>query len=138
MDVNFTSFNKAIGYNCSNREKPFYLLEQIIVIVTYANNKRKYFKLDDRNFTSDGCTLWKIFWLILGCPHKPEYLPASIIHDWILENPGIVNHNRKFSSRIFMAVLLKTGVNPIKAQIMYLAVEFWQWLTNLWRKKWKN
>lgn len=137
MDVNFTSFDKNIGFNCNNRNRPFYLLNSIIVIVSYAVTKRKYLRIQE-SFTSDGCTLWKIFWLILGCPHKPEYLPASIIHDWILEHPETVNYNRKFSSQIFKTVLLKTGVNPVKAQIMYLAVEFWQNLTNIWRKKWKN
>lgn len=137
MEVNYTSFDKAIGYNCNNTKKPFYLLEPIIVIVSYAKSKRKYLKLET-GFISDGCTLWKIFWLILGCPHCPEFVPASIIHDWILENPHVVNYNRKFSSRIFKTVLLTTGVNPIKAQIMYLAVEFWQSFTNLWRKRWKN
>lgn len=137
MDVNFTSFDKNIGFNCNNRNRPFYLLNSIIVIVSYADTKRKYLRIQE-SFTSDGCTLWKIFWLIFGCPHKPEYLPASIIHDWILEHPETVNYNRKFSSQIFKTVLLKTGVNPVKAQIMYLAVEFWQSLTNIWRKKWKN
>lgn len=137
MDVNFTSFDKVIGYNYNNRQKPFYLLSPVIVIVSYAITKRKYLKIQE-DFTSDGCTLWRIFWLILGCPHKPEYLPASIIHDWVLEHPEIVNYNRKFSSQIFKTVLLKTGVNPVEAQIMYLAVEFWQSFTNIWRKKWKN
>ncbi len=137
MDVNFTSFDKSIGFNCNNKDKPFYMLNSIIVIVSYAASKRKYLKIQEC-FTSDGCTLWKIFWFILGCPHKPEYIPASIIHDWIVEHPETVNYNRKFSSQIFKTVLLKTGVNPVKAQIMYLAVEFWQSLTNIWRKKWKN
>lgn len=137
MDVNFTSFDKVIGYNYNNRQKPFYLLSPVIVIVSYAVTKRKYLKIQE-DFTSDGCTLWRIFWLILGCPHKPEYLPASIIHDWVLEHPEIVNYDRKFSSQIFKTVLLKIGVNPVKAQIMYLAVEFWQSLTNIWRNKWKN
>lgn len=137
MDVNFTNFDKIIGYDCSNRQKPFYMLLPAIVIVSYAAKKRKYLKVEE-GFTSDGCTLWRVFWLIIGCPHKPEYLPASIIHDWILEHPDVVNYNRKFSSQIFRTVLLKTGVNSLKAQIMYLAVEFWQSFTNLWRKKWKN
>ena len=137
MDVNFTSFDKVIGYNYNNRQKPFYLLSPVIVIVSYAVTKRKYLKIQE-DFTSDGCTLWRIFWLILDCPHKPEYLPASIIHDWVLEHPEIVNYNRKFSSQIFKTVLLKTGVNPVKAKMMYLAVEFWQSFTNIWRKKWKN
>ena len=136
MQVNYTSFDKAVGYNCKNKKKPFYLVLPVYVIVSYAN-KKIYLKLDDANFTSDGCTLWKIFWLILGCPHSPEYLPASLIHDWILEHPETVNYNRKLARRIFKIVLLNEGVSPLKAQIMYLAVDIWQALKNVFIRKWR-
>ena len=136
MQVNYTSFDKAVGYNCKNKKKPFYLVLPVYVIVSYAN-KKIYLKLDDANFTSDGCTLWKIFWFILGCPHSPEYLPASLIHDWILEHPETVHYNRKLASRIFKTVLLNEGVSPLKAQIMYLAVDFWQALKNIFIRKWR-
>ena len=136
MQINYTKFDKAIGYNCKNKKKPFYLIKPIFVIVSYVN-KKLYLRLDDPNFTSDGCTLWKIFWLILGCPHSPEYLPASIIHDWILEYPETVHYKRELASRIFKAVLLNEGVSPLKAQIMYLAVDIWQWLKNFRTRKWR-
>lgn len=136
MQVNYTSFDKAVGYNCKNKKKPFYLLYAVYVIVSYAN-KKIYLKLDDTNFTSDGCTLWKIFWLILGCPHSPEYLPASLIHDWILEHPETVHYNRKLASRIFKTALLNEGVSPLKAQIMYLAVDIWQAVKNVFIRKWR-
>lgn len=136
MQVNYTSFDRAVGYNCKNKKKPFYLILPVYVIVSYAN-KKIYLKLDDSNFTSDGCTLWKIFWLILGCPHSPEYLPASLIHDWILEHPETVHYNRKLASRIFKTALLNEGVSPLKAQIMYLAVDFWQALKNVFIRKWR-
>ena len=90
MQVNYTSFDKAIGYDYKNKKKPFYLIQPVYVIVSYAN-KKIYLRLDDPNFISDGCTLWKVFWIILGCPHSPEYLPASLIHDWILAHPQSVN-----------------------------------------------
>lgn len=136
MQVNYTSFDRAVGYNCKNKKKPFYLIQPIFVIVSYAN-KKLYLRLDDHKFTSDGCTLWKIFWLILGCPHSPEYLPASLIHDWILEHPETVNYNRKLASRIFKAVLLNEGVSPLKAQLMYIAVDIWQALKNVFIRKWR-
>ena len=136
MQVNYTSFDRAVSYNCKNKKKPFYLLYAVYVIVSYAN-KKIYLKLDDANFKSDGCTLWKIFWLILGCPHSPEYLPASLIHDWILEHPETVNYNRRLASRIFKTVLLNEGVSPLKAQIMYLAVDIWQALKNVFIRKWR-
>ena len=136
MQVNYTSFDRAVGYNCKNKKKPFYLILPVYVIVSYAN-KKIYLKLDDTNFTSDGCTLWKIFWLILGCPHSPEYLPASLIHDWILEHPEMVHYNRKLASRIFKTALLNEGVSPLKAQIMYLAVDVWQAVKNVFIRKWR-
>lgn len=135
MQVNYTSFDRAVGYNCKNKKKPFYLIYAVYVIV--RDEDKLCFKLDDPNFTSDGCTLWKIFWLILGCPHSPEYLPASLIHDWILEHPETVNYNRKLASKIFKAVLLNEGVSPLKAQIMYLAVDFWQAVKNVFIRKWR-
>ena len=135
MQVNYTSFDRAVGYNCKNKKKPFYLIYAVYVIV--RDEDKLCFKLDDPNFTSDGCTLWKIFWLILGCPHSPEYLSASLIHDWILEHPETVNYNRKLASKIFKAVLLNEGVSPLKAQIMYLAVDFWQAVKNVFIRKWR-
>lgn len=135
MQVNYTSFDRAVGYNCKNKKKPFYLIYAVYVIV--RDKDKLCFKLDDPKFTSDGCTLWKIFWLILGCPHSPEYLPASIIHDWVLEHPETVHYNRKLASRIFKIVLLNEGVNPLKAQIMYLAVDIWQAVKNVVIRKWR-
>lgn len=136
MRVNYTSFDKAIGYNYKNRKKPFYLLYAIFVIVRYGSQKI-CFKLADPNFLSDGCTIPYIFRWLIGCKHTPEYLPASIIHDWILEYPETVNYNRELASRIFKAVLLNEGVSPLKAQIMYLAVDIWQAVKNVVIRKWR-
>lgn len=136
MQVNYTSFDKAIGYDYKNKKKPFYLIQPVYVIVSYAN-KKIYLRLDDPNFISDGCTLWKVFWLILGCPHTPQYLPASLIHDWILAHPQSVNYSRKLASRIFKTALLNEGVNPFKAQLMYLAVDIFQWVKNFKTRKWR-
>ena len=135
IEVNYTDFATAIGYNYRNKEKPYYLMQHIIVIVRVAT-QTYYIKLD-KGFTSDGCTVPYIFRWIIGCPHSPEYLPASLIHDWILEHPETVHYNRKLASRIFKAVLLNEGVSPLKAQIMYMAVNFWQWLKNFRMRKWR-
>lgn len=29
------------------------------------------------------------------------------------------------------------GVSPLKAEIMYMAVDFWQWLKNFRTRKWR-
>ena len=135
IEVNYTDFAPVTGYNYRNREKPYYLMQHIIVIVR-VDTQTYYIKLD-KGFTSDGCTMPRFLWNILGCPHTPEYLPASLIHDYVLNNPEMVIHNRNLSSRIFKQVLLNEGVNKIKAEIMYLTVDIVQWLKNFKTGKWK-
>lgn len=135
MQVDYTSFDRAVGYNYKNKEKPFYLFEPVYVIIRYAN-KKLYFKLE-KGFTSDGCSIPYIFRWLIGCQHTPEYIPASLIHDWVLQHPQIVDRNRKFSSLILKTVLLNEGVKPLKAQLMYLAAELCQWWNNFKIHKWK-
>jgi hypothetical protein len=134
MNIYYADFNKAIGYNYYNEAKPFYMLNDFIVIIE-RHKSRKYLKIP-KNYSSDGCTIWKPFRFILGCPHTPRYIPASIIHDYILDNPAVIKFNRRFASEVFFHTLIKEGVNPFKASIMFLAVDFWQWLKNLFVEKW--
>lgn len=135
IEVNYTDFATAIGYNYRNKEKPYYLMQHIIVIVRVAT-QTYYIKLD-KGFTSDGCTIPRFLWTIFACPHTPEYLPASLIHDYVLNHPETVNYNRNLSSRIFRQVLLNEGVERWKAQLMYLAVELCQWVRNFKTGKWR-
>lgn len=135
IDVNYTDFAQVVGYNYRNREKPYYLIQHIIVIVR-VDTQTYYIKLD-KGFTSDGCTIPRFLWNIFGCPHTPKYLPASLIHDWLLCHPQSIERNRNLSSRIFRQVLLNEGVNKIKAEIMYLTVDIVQWVKNFKTGKWK-
>lgn len=134
MEIYYADFNKTIGYDCSNDKKPFYMLNDFVVII--QNNKRKFYMMIKKGFTSDGCTIWKPFRFLLGCPHTPKYLPASIIHDWILDHPEVVKYDRKTASAIFFYALLKEGVCPVQAVIMYIAVDLWQWVKNFFVEKW--
>ena len=135
MQIFYTDLSHLVGYNYKKLEKPFYLMDPVFLIVEYGN-KRIRAKID-RGFISDGCTIPKVFRCLFGCPHTGVYLPASIIHDYILEHPEIVHYNRKLASRIFKTALLNEGVSPLKAQIMYLAVDLWQRLVNLRTHKWR-
>lgn len=134
MNIYYADFNKCIGYNCYNKSKPFYLLSDVIVIIE-ENKKKIYLKLP-KGFQSDGCTIWKPFRLILGCQHTPEYVIGSIIHDYIINNPKTVKYKRNLSSRILLNCWIKEGVNPVKAYIMYLCVDFYQWARNFFVTRW--
>ena len=134
-EVNYTDISSITGYNYRNRKEPYYLMQHIIAIV--RTETQTYYIKPDKGFTSDGCTIPRFLWNLLGCPHTPEYLPASLIHDYVLNHPETVNYNRNLSSRIFKQVLLNEGINKIKAEIMYLAVDIVQWLKNFRTRKWK-
>lgn len=134
MQVFYTDFSHAIGFNYKSG-KPFYLEDHVFFIVEYANKRLR--ERIQRGFRSDGCTIPYVFRWLIGCPHTGAYLPASIIHDWILEYPETVHYKRKLASRIFKTALLNEGISPLKAQIMYIAVDFWQWLKNFRTRKWR-
>ena len=146
------NFDNEIEYNCKDRKKPFRIIRGVVVSFKLGVNgvsrldgqaappsvkgvKSRPFMIP-KGFTSDGCSIPKGLRFLLGCPHTPEYVPASIIHDYLLENPEIVRYDRKTASTIFFHALLKEGVCPLKAVIMFLAVDIWQWVKNLWTRIW--
>lgn len=136
MEVFYTDISKSVGFNCKNKKKPFYLLYAIFFIVSHKNKKVRG-KID-KGFMSDGATIkFKILMLFIGCSHAPEFLGGSLIHDWLIEHPELVNYDRRLASKIFRRCLLNDGVSKWKANVMYYAVEIWQWFTNFRTKRWK-
>lgn len=131
--ITYTDISKAVGYNYKNKETPFYLINPIFFVIDGGVPHKI-----ERNFLSDGCTIkWRILQLLFGCMHTCEYLPGSLIHDWIMKHPHVVDYDRKKSSQVLRAALLKEGVHPFKAQLMYLGVELAQWFFNFKTKRWR-
>lgn len=125
MRVFYTDFSKDLGFDYYNNDKPLYLKSDVNVIVDKLKIKIP------EGFRSDGCTIPKIFWLLIGCPHTGKYIPASIIHDALILLKPVIK--RQFASKVFENVLIQMGVNKIQAKIMYILVELYQ---KYWRK-WK-
>ena len=134
--VNYTDFARVVGYNYRRKNKPYYLMQNVYVVVRIKSGQRYYLKMN-KDFVSDGCTIPRFLWSIFGCPDTPEYLPASLIHDWLLCHPQAINRDRKLSSRIFRQALLNEGVGKGKAQSMYWVVDIVQWLRNFKTGKWR-
>lgn len=133
MEVNYI-LDKEIGYNYINEKKPFRILRGAPVRV--SKGKKKIYFMIPAGFSSDGCSIPKVFRFLLGCPHTPKYVPASIIHDYILEHPEVVKYNLKTASEVFFSALLKEGVCPVQAVIMFSAVHLWQSVKNYFEEKW--
>lgn len=136
MRVRYNGLEKSIGYNPKCLSKPFYLTEKCCVNI---NEPTLYIWIVlPKDFKSDGCTIPFLFRLILGCPHTPKYVIASLIHDWIVENPKTIGYNRNLASRVFYTVLLQEGVNKLTAFVMYLGVDIWQAIKNVFIKNWEQ
>jgi len=86
-----------------------------------------------KSFRWDGATIKPIFWLLIGSKTDAKFKIPSLIHDYMCNNRYIVNFDRKFSSEVFKALLLVSGVSKVKAQIMYTAVDLFQ-MTQGWGK----
>ncbi len=136
MQVKYTNPENLIRFNPHEIVKPFFLTNRLIVnIVELSFNLWVVVPL---GFKSDGCSIPWVFRLILGCKHNPKYVVASIIHDYIVENPQVVDYNRKLSSQIFYNVLLKEKVNKYLAYVLYLGVEIGQIYNTIFKGKWRN
>lgn len=128
------NFEREIEYNYKDSKKPFRLMRGVVVSYKQGVKSRPF--MIPKGFTSDGCSIPKVFRFLLGCPHTPKYVPASIIHDYILEHPEVVKYNLKTASEVFFSALLKEGVCPVQAVIMFGAVHLWQSVKNYFEEKW--
>lgn len=125
MQVFYTDFSKSLGFNYKN-EKCLVVTRAIFVIIEDILIDRLRLKIEE-GFESDGCTFkLRILWLFFGCPHTGKYVPASIIHDYILNHPELVNNDVKIASRIFKQALLNEKVNIVTANLMYITVLVYQ------------
>lgn len=87
-----------------------------------------------RHFRWDGASIAPVFWLLIGSKTDPRFRIPSLIHDYMCNNKYIVNFDRKFSSKVFKALLIVAGVNKLKVSAMYHAVDNWQKLQG-WGKR---
>lgn len=130
INVLYPDISRIIGYNKSNKEEPFYLLDSISFRV---RKNRSIFRFNiPKDFTSDGCTIkLKLLWSIIGCPHTPEFLPASLIHDYFCKNKHLID--RQTATEVFVYVLVCEGVKLKKAR----CIGFWVNLYQKYIRGWK-
>lgn len=91
----------------------------------YKKNKVYTFTVP-KGYCWDGATIPRIFWRLIGSKTDNTFLIASLIHDVLCENHAYIDNDRNFSSKILKSLLIVGGVNKIKAQTMYLAVDNFQ------------
>jgi hypothetical protein len=69
----------------------------------------------------DGASIPPAFWSLVGSPLTGRYRDASIIHDWYCD---IRTRSWEATHRVFYEAMLVSGVDSVRAKIMYFAVRW--------------
>ena len=86
-----------------------------------------------KEYDWNGANIPRFLWRIVGSQYNPEFLPASMIHDWLCENKNfIIKNGAKISSDIFKDILILYKVNKFKAWTMASCVRTYQSLQKGW------
>lgn len=82
-----------------------------------------------KGLVTDGASIPRIFWSIIGCPSNGKYVGSAIIHDGLYMSEII---SRKDADKIFLDMLKHNGIGYIKRNLMYFAVRLGGYF--VWRK----
>ena len=104
-----------------------------VQLVDYKKNKTYNFEIP-KGYCYDGASIPKMFWRVIGSNTDNRFLVAALIHDVLCENHNYINYDRKFSTKVFNALLEASRVNAFKRFLMKHSVNFYQIFCN-WRKK---
>jgi len=69
-----------------------------------------------KGFITDGATIPRFAWSIVGCPLNGNYVGPSIIHDALYATNLL---SRKESDQLFIDLLKEAGVGYIKRKLFY-------------------
>jgi hypothetical protein len=67
----------------------------------------------------DGASIPRVFWSVIGAPFTGAFREASVIHDHYC---NVRSRHWKAVHRAFLDGMLARGVDPLQAQLMYIAV----------------
>ena len=88
----------------------------------------------NKKFRWNGSDIPRVFWRLIGSRYDVAFLPASLIHDFSVNNKH--KYTNKQASIIFRDILTIYGVNRFKANVMAFCVYCWQQLPI--NKGWKK
>jgi hypothetical protein len=133
MRYNSFSEEPKINVNPHNPKKAFTLLNDICYTSNININSETYRIAINKGYNWNGANIPRFLWRLVGSQYNPEFLPASMVHDWLCENKKfIIKDGVKISSDIFKDILILYGVPKAKAWIMASAVRAYQMTKKDW------
>lgn len=80
----------------------------------------KYIVTIKKGLTTDGASIPRLFWTIIGCPLSGKYVGSALIHDGLYGSHAL---SKEESDILFLEMMAANKVGFIKRNLMYLAVK---------------
>lgn len=93
------------------------------LIFNYEVRKLGHRIIIPKDFVYSGASIPWVFWISTGCPFRPRYRAAALVHDYLYS----IQADRKLADQIFRQMLLDAGVSKYTAAKMYRAVRMFGW-----------
>lgn len=87
--------------------------------LSYENDK--YIVTIKKGLMTDGASIPRLFWSIIGCPLSGKYVGSALIHDGLYGSHAL---NKEESDKLFLEMMQHNNVGYIKRNLMYLAVKY--------------
>lgn len=97
------------------RDKPYYEVMQDFSFI----DKDGYKWTTRKGYKTDGASIPRLLWSVIGDPYGGGYIKSAVIHDQACDDR---ERTWKQTHRVFFDAMIEEGVNPSKAYIMYAAV----------------
>ena len=118
---NFILTDLELGVSNDGRERT--------LLIDYIYSSIEYEITVMKSFTTDGASIPRIFWSILGSPFYGVLLYAAIIHDGLYTAMVL---ERRECDRILKKISLDLSMNVIQAYTIWAGVRIGGWLH--WKK----
>lgn len=73
-------------------------------------------------FVTDGASIPRIFWSLIGCPFSGKYVGSAIIHDGLFKSHVL---SEKDTNKLFLEMLKDNKVHLVKRTLMSIAVKIY-------------
>lgn len=87
--------------------------------LTYENDQYKV--TIKSGLLTDGASIPKVLWSIIGCPMNGKYVGSALIHDGLYASHAL---SKEESDLLFLDMMKDNGVTEWRRTLMYYAVKF--------------
>lgn len=91
--------------------------------VTWLNKEGETRQLTiPKGYMTDGASIPRAVWTLIGSPYEPEFITAAIVHDKMCDMGWEVEE----MSELFFLLLRDSGVDKVKSELMESAVTIYK------------